>query len=349
VSDSGNPPEWAYAAFDLLQWAGYRCDNRDEYRVQARPSAVVETLRVRYLDSLYYLARNENPAAQRLYDKLWRNLRRNLIEVVSGLTRDRIAAVVFKGAEVFERWFGSRAIGILMDADLLVPRDQLIDAKRVLLALGYRPGVFDLDTRRLVDRDVRDIAEIEMRHYELAPFCRIEPLALDAEEMAVAAARGRDPVWVIGGEAVHVIEIDVHHAVAADIESGPLFDRAVQSALGVGNTLSEEDHFWLIASKFYTEVALHGKKSLRDLAYLALMLGTPMRWELMMSQIENYEIRPAVYYHLHFLNRLLDGPVPVQVLERLQPTRGSRLRDWGWQLGKLFDFVEREPIDRSRA
>ena len=46
---------------------------------------------------------------------------------------------------------------------------------------------------------------------------------------------------------------------------------------------------------------------------------------------------PSLYYYFAFLSWLAPGTIPPDVLEQLSPLHTKRLRDWGWQLGVLFD------------
>lgn len=97
-------------------------------------------------------------------------------------------------------------------------------------------------------------------------------------------------------------------------------------------------------SRYYTEVSVHGKPTLRDLAHVApLLLSNAIEWEVIIAAARSYEIRSALYYPLRLLVFLVDNPVPPDALEELSPIRGSRMRDFGWQIGKLFYFVEPPP------
>lgn len=65
-----------------------------------------------------------------------------------------------------------------------------------------------------------------------------------------------------------VIEIDVHHGIASDVESESFFERAVPSVHGVASTMSPTDHVWVVTSRLYNEVSLYGMNSLRSFAYV---------------------------------------------------------------------------------
>ena len=224
--------------------------------------------------------------------------------------------------------------------------------QRILYGLGYRPAVY----RRgegLVDRDIAGIAAIESGHYQLPSFARVSELEVDADTVQLARELGEKddgPMLREGERLVVVTECDVHHRVASDVESAPLFERAIPSAFGVGSTLGPADHVWFTLSRLYVEVALHGKTSLRDFAYLLpLVAEGDVDWSVVLGAASEMELRPHLYYFLAFMSDLHPGLVPPDVLAELEPTCGARVHDWGWQLGKLFSIVEPSPLTAIRA
>jgi hypothetical protein len=115
--------------------------------------------------------------------------------------------------------------------------------------------------------------------------------------------------------------------------------------LGQGLSFSDSNQLWLLTSRYYTEVAVHGKSSLRDFAYiLPLIACGDLDWDVVLSTARKYGLRSSLYYYLYFMSFLTEGAVPKSVLAELSPDRGNRRHDWGWQLGKLFDLVEAFPL-----
>lgn len=301
------------------------------------------------LDSLFYLACQPNAPRQRLYDAAWRVERAALLELIGALDVAGVRSLVFKGAEHIERWYGSRPLSLMADVDILVDRASLVEVQRVLFTLGFRPAGFVLG-EGLVDRDIADIAEIEANHYQLPPFVRLTDLDADKEALAHAAAVGENPIYQAEDRVVLLLQLDVHHKVASDVDTEQFFERAVPSALGIGATLSAADHVWFTLSRLYVEVALHGKRSLRDFAYLLpLVAGSAVDWSVVLEQASTMELRPHLYYFLSFMNDLVEGVVPEDVLAELAPTRGARDYDFGWQLGKLLGTIDRSPVPGLRA
>jgi hypothetical protein len=333
--------DWGELAVQLLAWAV-----RPACRVERRRDDEQERLpmlRERGIDSLWVFAHGVDDATQRVYDKVWREQLRLAAEFDAAMRSERIACLALKGLPLAARWFGGRALGCMGDIDVLVPREDVLRTIPVLYALGLRPRYFDVDTGRMKDRDVAEIAAAEARHYELVAYNRCVPLELDDEELAAARSLKRNSLRMIDGQPVAIVELDVHHGVASDLEPGEFFERAVEPSDGM-RTLSDADHLWFGLSRLYAEVALHGKESLRDFAYLApLVTRGEVDWPVVGEAAARLELRPALFYFLSFIQQLSGGAIPAGVLDGLNPRNGLRYRDWGWQIGRLLGRVDPPP------
>jgi hypothetical protein len=261
-----------------------------------------------------------------------------------------------KSGELIPAAYGDHGLDLIGDVDLLLPRSDMNRARRVLSAAGFRQAYFEPAQGELVDRDLADIARIEAVHYEMAPFLKIEPLGQVSPEFAqMARERDRNPVRKHNDELFLVIELDIHHNLAADIEADGFFERSVPSCHGVGRTLSAADHLWCILTRHYAETALHGKRSLRPLAYAApLISAEQMNWDIVGKVAAELELGATLYYYLATLDRLAPGHVPRELLHGLHPSRSSRARDWGWQLSGTLGLVDPFPVaalarERARA
>jgi len=342
--------DWAVGAVQLLRWCAKRHPFNDAERQRLAVPVHLEKLRARRIDSLAYLALGLNPSVQRVYQKLWDLQKSVLDSVIAALKQRSVPTLVFKGAEFLSRHFHSRAIGMLFDVDLLIKRATIEEAKIALHSIGLRQAIWNRDLGRLTDRDVAETARLESAHYELAPFSVCQELPLDADELAIVREWNQHPLYMVDGRAYAVVEVDLHHQVASDIETAPFFQRAVPSALKNALTLSPADLMWFTTSRFYTEVALHGKRSLRDFAYLAALLGsTPIDWDVLLRATREDGLSSSVYYYFVFLNHLTNSLIPTEVIAELDPARSPRLRDWGWQLGQLFEFIENFPSSLTTA
>lgn len=331
----------AAAAFQLLRGSVGGSPSRLPYRVTRAQTAFLKS---RSIYSLHALATGGDEPWQRACDQVWEIQAQETHRAVSALIANGVRTLTFKGSELVWRYFGGRALDVGGDADLLVPRGQIDEAKAVLYGLGFRQAEFDPATGGLVPRDVARVAALEGRHYELAPFVKAVELPQEPELVELARARNRAPLHLVGEVAMLVMEIDVHHNVATDTDVSGFFDRAVASSLGVGETLSPADHLWLNLSRYYNEVGIHGLESLRPIAYtLPLLTRDEINWSTVVSSARELALGPTLHYPLDLCARLAPGSVPDDALKGIASSADSRIRDWGWQLGKPFGFHEEFP------
>ncbi|MET9725204.1 nucleotidyltransferase family protein [Streptomyces zaomyceticus] len=334
----------AEAAFRLLQWCADRARPADfDLAGAVADEGVRSFLKSRNIDSLAALASGGADARQAAYDIVWQHQLAALLQVLEAFEGAGVRTLTFKGGELLPRHFPGRSIGLVGDADVLVPRDEIETAKSILYSLGFRHSFFDADQGAMRNRDLRNVADIELRHYELAPFVKTVEVT-DPVVVQVAKTSEADPLRFVEDRALVVIAIDVHHNVASDADPSMLFERAVPSSLGVGETLSSADHVWLNLSRYYNEVAIHGGLSLRPFAYTIpeVAAGT-VDWGVVEQAARDLELGPTLSYFLRFCDRVAPGRIPASTLRAVEASTSTRIRDWGWQLGKLFDFHERFP------
>ncbi|HEV3078071.1 MAG TPA: hypothetical protein VHB47_26900, partial [Thermoanaerobaculia bacterium] len=87
-----------------------------------------------------------------------------------------------------------------------------------------------------------------------------------------------------------------------------------------------------------------------DFAYMAPLIMSPeIDWERIVHVANKYQLEPALFYFLSFLERVVGPQAPIEALKELSPLRRKQYRDWGWQLGTLFDFVEPLPLAFPQA
>ena len=230
------------------------------------------------------------------------------------------------------------------DVDLLIPRTGIETAEAVLYGLGFRHRYFDESSGTLRDRDIRNVAEIELHHYELAPFTKLIELQPDPPLAELAKRHNDNPLFMAGARPIVVVEISLHHNVAADLEPEMFFDRAVPSVHSGAETLSAAEHVWLNLSRYYNEVTLYAKRSLRPLAYTIPEISSPaLDWDVVEQTSVELSLGPTLYYYLALFNELVPQCIPATTLEAIRVSTESGVRNWGWQLSKVFDFQERFP------
>lgn len=336
----------ALAALDLLRWAATRnATARTRARSLVSDAATMLFLHSREIDSLAYIASGEPGGWQAACDALFRIQQAALREILEAFQRGDIRALTFKGCELVSRHFAGHSLGLIADLDILIPREQVEDARRVMYGAGFCHGVFDAQAGLLRNRDIADVAGMELNHYELAPFMRVVEMEPTPASIELAQADDSHPLYLVEGKPVAVIEVDLHHNVALDADAEMLFRRAVPGSLGLCETLSPADHIWLNLSRYYNEVSIHDKISLRPIAYtLPEIANGQVDWTVMASVAAELKLGPTLYYFLSLCDQIVPGVIPEALLAQVHPQRNSRIRDWGWQLGKLLDFVEPFPF-----
>ncbi|MBY5336073.1 nucleotidyltransferase family protein [Rhizobium leguminosarum] len=330
-------PQWSSFACDMISWSPDFSEIPAALVNQSKTLNPddIERLRKMRVDSLVYLASDPTSVRQRLYDRLWRLQRKILISAIETLNDASIQFLVFKGAEFVERYFDGHSIGMLYDVDILIKRNDVGATKRALIGRGFRQAIFDGELKQFIDRDVSEIAKMELSHYELAPFAWIEEILLPEDEFREATAYNEFPIWTVGDRAYFVVELDIHHGISMDMNGEELFDRAVPSIFNGAMTLAFHDAIWFTTSRYYVEVAAHGKRSLRDFVYLrALLTREVVSWEEVARHARDLRIQPAVYYFLTFLNEIGPKVFDAEITDALRPADG--VRDWGWMLTPLF-------------
>lgn len=307
----------------------------------------VAWLRRRKIDSLHYIASASNDSDQHLYDVAMRLQLAAMETVLEELEGAGVPATVLKGADAATRYHSGRGLNLLADVDVLVVRSHIERSRSVLRDLGYVQGVLT-GTGEIRSADEEQIRRVEQDHYELYPFVKVE------SESLRAASGAECPAWPCfeddDGMIRLVVSVDVHHGIARNIPGDDLCKRAVRRGHGHGLHLSNADLIWTILSRFYVDVGLDGKRSLRDFIYVVPALREPdVDWDVVMRANATHRLGAVLFYFLAFLNDLLQGVVPPEVLSECSPVHTRRRQDWGWQLGKLFDFVDPLPPALARS
>lgn len=341
LEDAGLTPEARRGLLLLARLAG---DDRAGASLSPAPvgSSGFRWLMDKRIDALL----DDNPL-QPLYDRIWERQRAALLETMTALEQRGIEALTFKGAEFHLRYFPQRALGGMADVDVLVRRRDAETVRDQIHALGFRHGVFDRRAagfRWLAREDVR---RSEANHYELNALVRVESIEVSDEQAAVLAAeRILIPIWRRrhGDGWCVAVCVDIHHAVASNVPGDPFFAAAERGTCGVGLSMSVGDLIWFTASRYYAEIGAGEKRSLRDLAYLLASTSDAVDWDRVSRAAADHHLGAALFYPLAFLKRAFGVDVPDAVLEASSPLTTPRRRDWGWQLGVLFDFIEPLPL-----
>lgn len=271
---------------------------------------------------------------------MWAVQREHAVELVAALGHADVTAFVVKGADLVPRCFAGRPLSTMSDVDVVVRPSDTRRAAEVLLALGYRQG--------RVDRREGTLAPSEGSfrpggdHYELAPFVKL---------VAHRAASPPQERWPLVGAPARprvAVEVDLHYGLATNIRADAFLSRLVPCALGAGAAMSPSDHVWFLASRLYSEVAFHGKRTLRELAQVTVLVRDHLvDWDVVGRAAAGYRLGPSLFHVLDLVDLLLGGAVPAAVLARCDPARGDYRRDGGPCLLPLLGATSREEIARG--
>jgi putative nucleotidyltransferase-like protein len=350
--------DWRVAALSLLRWAGHTGDI-DLRSLRLTPSVLSE-LAVRRIDSLFYAVCGTSYPIQGVYDAMWLRQLAALQEFSRALSLSGIPFIVLKAADSVPRWYANQPLGMIGDLDVLVAPDATSDVKQILLQLGYRQALVEQGGTALRDAPLSEIANLETTKSELFPFIRLEPLDVSHAEFGLT---GRFLERSGSQTPLLSVEIDVHYGLRgeahlAEFEAEGVFRRARPAVRCDGLALCDTDAVWYVLAKYYGEVATLGKNSLRDFAYaIPAITRGKVDWELLMEIAGRGDLSQDLYYYLAFINRLIVGSVPGDVLINMHPRRRSSRRgghDWGWQLSRLFSYQvgpthDRETVARALA
>jgi len=357
--DAGDTPKLipplADAAVELLRWAADRGEPQPR-ESGPREDQLLGYLRPRRIDSLYYLSSTPNAPpmqsgvapspwrAQRLYDLIWERQVDALRSFLEEADRQDVLAIVLKSSELLPRWYGSSGVEVGADVDVLVPQPHTERARAILMDRGYRHATFDTAAGAMVDVDKAVVERAEATHYELFPLSALVDIDLP-DDLAPLVDGDAHGIYEVDGRWQLVVEVDLHHGLFRDTRADAVVERIVPSVHGAGWTLGSADHIWFTLTRLYNETAMHGNRSLRPVSYIIPEIAHGnVDWDVMREARAHVPIENALFYGLYFIEWLTPGSVPMDLLYEFHPCRNSRNGDWGWQLGKLFGFLEPFPF-----
>lgn len=344
-------PDWQTSAMLLLAHVG---DPSVRTPRHIGPADLAQLAR-KGIDSLYYVAHEPLAYRQRLYDTVWQVQRNALAEMSERLGGRGIPFALLKGADAALRWYGAHSVGAMNDIDMLIQPSEAAEVGRLFRSVGFRQARVDMVTGTLQELTAADLTIHSQRSNTLYEFVRLESLQ-------VPTGGSPEPlpgvVATIEGTTRCLVRFDVHVGGPRythptwNFDNMGVWGRLIQTDASPGLSLSDADAVWYVLAKLYEEVTLSHKQSLRDFAYVlpAITKGDP-DWERLVSVVERWTIFADVYYYLRFLNVLVPGAVPANVLEACDPSRRPDVlhrRHWGWQLWRPFDLDEPLPSEIVR-
>ena len=336
---SGDIPPWAAYAAELLRT--FATGSGAPQNAPDNLDFILPELRARKIDSLHYRLFDDQNPMQQHYRAVWQVQREAFARVSEQFAAAGIAHLVFKGAALTSALLDDEPLGMMGDADFLVEESALMQAHDILRDAGFAGGLVDVRTGQLVPRPP---GQLPAHEFELHPMLMMVEYPLGIDDSVLPEVL-RGPLWrVEGGGFVVSVEIDLHFGLAIDIEGEDFLARRRTSSGSGWPMPAPADHLWFLTSRYYVETALHGKNSLREFAYIAgLIERQVIEWDLVVAAATKWGLYSSVYYFLRFAREVLGCSVPDEVTEAVAPTLSRRTRDYGWQLGKLFDGIEPLP------
>jgi hypothetical protein len=249
----------------------------------------------RHLESIRTVARRQHQAAR------W-----EIEQISKALASHGIPTILLKGAGYLAAGLPCARGRMFVDIDIMVPREALVAAEKVLNAHGWLPDQIDPYDRRYYRewmheipplRHVRRRSVLDVHHTILPPTSRPKP---DARKLLAAA------VPVDGLEEIYVL-------------SPP--DTVLHSATHL----------------FYDGELNHGLRDLVDLDDLVRHFSAqnPGFWEALVDRAFEMELAQPLFYGLRYAQRFLEAPVP----ELAQETLARAGPSWAMRpvMDALFD------------
>ena len=161
--------------------------------------AIINALKQKKIDSLYYLHYDPENQQQLLYQTVWDIQKKYLDQALTALTAAGIEVIVFKGAEFINRYYDNNALGFVNDVDLLIRKDQVSAAQRVFYESGFYHGIIDDETLDYKLLDISDIASVILGHYELPPLNKPIEIKLSRQQQKLLEGLANHPIRWPGG------------------------------------------------------------------------------------------------------------------------------------------------------
>jgi Uncharacterised nucleotidyltransferase len=310
-------------------------------------AARLDYLAARKIYGLAFIGAAQATPLFALYRKVWLAQRAALQSLVAELASRGLDVLIYKGAETTERHYGSHPVCLRGDIDLLVRPGQLAGVKAAMTECGLVQADYDTENCRLIPLTPEQLESTERGRYNLRSFASLIDIPLTSEERALGP-RWLTPVSLRAEHATLVLGIDISIGLDQKIGSDEMFDRSRASVFAGARTLSEEDHVWYTATLFYLQTFLNKQQhKLTQMADLIATIGNHgdrIDWAQVVALGQRHGGLPALYYPIAYIDRLIGGgAVPGAALDALQPVHGSRSRDYGWQIAKLFGRVDEFP------
>lgn len=213
----------------------------------------------------------------------------NLGDVLNSFNQAGIEAIVLKGTFLAEKIYKNIALRPMVDIDLLVHKENLPRIKKELGKLGYRVNRPDYQTSLEAFGSVLGFIKeggilLEI-HWDIAQIERFKRVV----------QVDNDALW----EAAKTCKI-------ADVDTLVLSPEYLILNLCIHLSLNH---------------SFHGLIWFCDLREVLRYYKKEIDWKYIVEKAKEYKVKTVLYYCLYFFHRLLDVPLPLEVLKELEPLK----------------------------
>jgi hypothetical protein len=222
------------------------------------------------------------------------HLRSKLHEVIRTLSAEGIPVILLKGAALLEIIYSNPALRPMADVDLMVPEDKADKAQQLVSELGYHA---------VGSPEAQERTRREHRHL---------PALVDQ--------------YMVGVFEVHSHIVRRDSPLRFDIASFWDQAREMPTTGVLAKVLAPEHQLIHLAINFLLDRRFRSYGALLQICDLAETLrhySAETDWPLLEQQTVRDGLHGPVYCGLSLAKRLLDAPVPGEVLERLRPLEFS--------------------------
>ncbi|MCI5195478.1 MAG: hypothetical protein D3919_04465 [Candidatus Electrothrix sp. AW5] len=234
------------------------------------PATITQTLRIPYLEFF------------------WQNtsLYNNLSNILKALQQKNIPVTLLKGAHLAQTVYSNIALRPMGDIDILVKKEDLLQAKEHLLGLGYTPF------------KETDIATASASCQHLSPMIKQDAPPVELH-------------WTLESPT---------SPFTIDVEG--LWQRARPASVGGVDTLTLSPEDLLLHLCLHTaahHLYSNGLRALCDIRESIRHYREELDWKTVQLRAEEWGAGNAVYLTLYLARSLLGADVPDTLLNRLQP------------------------------
>ncbi|OAB55246.1 hypothetical protein AY600_08760 [Phormidium willei BDU 130791] len=251
----------------------------------------------------------------------------HLFQVVESLERNEIEVMVLKGADLIFSVHGPKLAREIYDFDLLIKPTDLDTSKQVMEHLGYVQANVDRNGLQLQRLSPAVIAEAEVNHYETAPFVQfLSCPALSSMRPLILEYLERKTILPKGASVYLVLAFDLHFNLAVGLDLDDVWRNLRQvNAPEFGASITCQgatEMFWFLAARCYSELFINNANTYRsfvDVIAFYAQFSDEIDVDRLTELCNRYGTRPALYYSLNHLSKLVGDRSAAEAAELLSP------------------------------